>query len=135
MTSNLALPAAGRNVYVVDDDRAVRSALKFSLEVEGFVVLVFPGASEVLRDADLSDCGCLIVDLNMPCMNGLDLVDRLRQQRISMPAILITSHPSNAVRERAASAGVRLIEKPFLDNSLIEGVHDAFKNEGARPAH
>ena len=122
-------------MYVVDDDPAVRNALKFSLEVEGFVVRVFPGASEVLRDADLSDCGCLIVDFYIPRMNGLDLFDKLRQERISVPAILITSHPSNAVRERAASAGVRLIEKPFLDNSLIEGVRDAFKKNGARSAH
>jgi two-component system response regulator FixJ len=53
--------------------------LKFSLEVEGFIVRVFPDANEVLGDADLPGCGCLIVDLNMPRMNGLDLVDRLRQ--------------------------------------------------------
>ena len=134
MNSNPSL-SRGRNVYVDDDDPAVRNALKFSLEIEGFVVRVFPGASEVLCDADLSDCGCVIVDFYIPRMNGLDLVDKLRQQQISLPAILITSHPSNAVRERAASAGARLIEKPFLDNSLIEGVWDAFKNKDARPAH
>ena len=128
MTSSLSLPVQGRNVYVVDDDPAVRSALKFSLEIEGFVVRVFPDAIEVLREADLSGCGCLIVDFYMPRMNGLDLVDKLRQRRISVPAILITSHPSNTVRERAASAGVRLIEKPFLDDSLIEGVRDTFRD-------
>ena len=121
------MQAQGRNVYVVDDDPAVRNALKFSLEAEGFVVRVFPGASEILHDADLSDCGCLIVDFYLPHMNGLDLVDKLRQQRVSAPAILITTHPSNAVRERATSAGVRLIEKPLLDNGLIEGVRDTFR--------
>ncbi|ACS39673.1 MULTISPECIES: response regulator transcription factor [Methylorubrum] len=81
-------------VIVVDDDAAVRHALKFALEIEGFPVRLYDGPKQLLADADLPTSGCLILDYRMPEMNGLDLLDCLRQRRIDMPAILMTGQLS-----------------------------------------
>ena len=112
-------------VIVVDDDHAVRKALQFSLEAEGFVVRAFADGSTLLRESELVNCGCLIVDQNMPGMNGLDLIDRLRDRKILAPAILITTGPSQVLRERAASAGVCIVEKPLLGNILLDEICNA----------
>jgi len=120
-------PVAVRDpvIFVVDDDVAVRSSLKFSLEIEGFSVKAYPEAANLLAEADLPSAGCLVLDYNLPGMNGLALLKRLRERGISMPALLITTHPSLALRERAAAAGIRIIEKPLLNNALLEGLREA----------
>jgi two-component system, LuxR family, response regulator FixJ len=112
-------------IVVVDDDAAVRNSLKFSLEIEGFAVRVYATGADLLNTADLAGCACLVVDQNMPGMSGLDLVAELRGRRAWVPAILTTSHPSAAVRNRAAHAGISIVEKPFLGNRLIDGIHHA----------
>jgi two-component system response regulator FixJ len=66
-----------------------------------------------------------VIDYNLPGMNGLTPLDKLRERAVSMPAILITTHPSAAVCQRAAAAGISIIEKPLLGNALIEGVRHA----------
>jgi FixJ family two-component response regulator len=111
-----------RIVAIVDDDPAVRKSLKFSLEIEGFNVRAYSGAADLLDDPALTDCGCIIIDQNMPAMNGLDAVATLRKRSISVPAILITTQPSQALVRRAASAGVLIIEKPLLGNALVDRV-------------
>src|SRR3954470_49467 len=98
-------------VVVVDDDAAVRNSLKFSLEIEGFAVRVFPAGTELLNATDLDECVCCIIDQNMPGLSGLNLIAKLRDRRLPATIILITSHPNAAVRERAALAGVPIIEK------------------------
>ena len=113
---------AQRIVAIVDDDPAVRNSLKFSLEIEGFNVRAYSGAADLLDDPALTDCGCIIIDQNMPAMNGLDAVATLRKRSISVPAILITTQPSQALVRRAASAGVLIIEKPLLGNALVDRV-------------
>jgi two-component system response regulator FixJ len=107
---------------VVDDDRAVRNSLKFSLEIEGFSVREFAGAKDVLAAIDLPTDGCLIIDYKLPVMDGLQLLRKLRERRVSLPAILITSHPSTDLIGRASAAGVNIIEKPLLGNGLIDAV-------------
>jgi FixJ family two-component response regulator len=111
-------------VIVIDDDLAVRNSLEFSLEVEGFTVRSYATGAELLSAGDLALCRCLVVDQNMPGMNGLDLIARLRAQQLAAPAILITSHPSLSLRERARAAGVPIVEKPLLGNALIDKIHD-----------
>jgi two-component system, LuxR family, response regulator FixJ len=120
------LSAAGPLVIIVDDDAAVRNSLKFSLEVEGFAVRVYPGAIELLNETELALEGCLVVDQNLSGMSGLDLIALLRARDIAIPAILITSCPTVATRVRAAKSGVPIVEKPFLETSLIDGVRDLF---------
>jgi two-component system response regulator FixJ len=112
-------------VIVVDDDRAVRNSLKFSLELEGFAVRAYACAGDLLDSPQFPACACFVVDQNMPGMNGLDLIAKLRERRISTPAILITTHPSAAVIERAKRAAVPIVEKPLLNGTLVDGIRAA----------
>ena len=112
-------------VIVVDEDAAVRGSLKFALEIEGFAVRTYPKGDDLLGDLRLGDCACFIIDQKLPGMNGLDVVAELRKERIAAPVILITSHPTNIVQERAARAGVPIVEKPLLGNALIDRIRDA----------
>jgi FixJ family two-component response regulator len=112
-------------VIVVDDDTAVRNSLKFSLEIEGFAVVAYRCAADLLDSSDPPDCGCFVVDQNLPGMTGLDLIATLRERRILAPAILITTHPSAAVIARAKQTHVKIIEKPLLNNTLIDGIRVA----------
>jgi two-component system response regulator FixJ len=112
-------------VIIVEDDRAVRDSLKFSLVVEGFAVRAYPDAEHLLAEERLPDCDCLIVDQNMPGMNGLDLISLLRAREIEAPAILITSHPNSSLRNRAAAARIPIIEKPLLTSALLDSVRQS----------
>jgi len=117
-------------ILVIDDDTAVRNSLKFALEIEGFSVRVYPTGAELLDEKDMPESGCLVADYHLPGMNGLDLLVRLRERDIRWPAILITTHPSAAVRDRAALAGVRVIEKPLLNDALFQGIRAALGEPG-----
>jgi two-component system, LuxR family, response regulator FixJ len=118
---------AGFVVIVVDDDPAVRNSLKFSLETEGLTVRCYATGDELLS-ADLTSCNCLVVDQKMPGMSGLDLIAKLRERRFSAPAILITSHPSLSLRQRAEKADVPIVEKPLLGNALHDRIRAAVGN-------
>jgi len=112
-------------IVVVDDDEAVRGSLKFALEIEGFAVRTYPKGDDLLGDLCRADCACFIIDQKLPGMNGLDVVAKLRKERIAAPVILITSQPTSVVQQLAAQAGVPIVEKPLLGNALIERVRDA----------
>ena len=128
------LLAIGTLIIVADDDAAVCSSLKFSLEVEGFAVRTHLAAVELLNDTELEHAGCLVIDQNMPGMNGLDLLAQVRARAIAAPAILITSHPSMMLRERAAKAGVLIVEKPLLGTTLLDRIRDLSSHRnGKRP--
>jgi two-component system response regulator FixJ len=111
-------------VAVVDDDPAVCNSLKFSLELEGFVVRIYRSASELLAADQFRECGCLVVDQRMPEMSGMDLIARLREREIATPAILIVSHLNAALGARAASANVPIVEKPLLSNALVDKIRE-----------
>ena len=125
MTTHAELVPPKPVVLVIDDDPAVRNSLKFALEVEGFTVRVYPTGTELLKEKDLPQVGCLVTDYHLPEMNGLDLLAQLRARDVQLPAILITTHPNAVVRDRAASAGVCLIEKPLLSDTLFQGIRAA----------
>jgi len=116
-------------VGIVDDDPAVRHSLKFSLEIEGFAVGVYASAQELLEDADLDRFRCLVIDQHMPGMTGLDLVAKLRDRKLSVPAVLITTHPPRAVLVRAGKAGVPIVEKPLLGNALLDKIRELIGTE------
>jgi two-component system response regulator FixJ len=111
-------------VLVIDDDCAVRNSLKFSLELEGFSVRIYADGRALLDDAHLPANGCLVVDQMMPEMSGLDVVGALRLRSISMPAVLVTSSASGPLRQRAAAAGVAVVEKPFFGNALVDAIRE-----------
>jgi two-component system, LuxR family, response regulator FixJ len=125
---------AQTTVVIIDDDPAVRNSLKFALEVEGFAVRAYPAGADLLREAEVPADGCLVVDYKLPGMNGLDLLVELRGRAVDLPAILITTHPSSEVRRRAALAGVTLIEKPLLNDTLFQAIRAALDGDGVRKA-
>jgi two-component system response regulator FixJ len=125
---NLVAPRAV--VIVVDDDPAVRNSLKFSLEIEGFTVCAYASGSELLSERAIPACNCLVVDQRLPGITGLDLISMLRAQKISAPAILITSQPNAQLTRRAAGANVPIVEKPLLGNALMDRIRDACAQSG-----
>jgi FixJ family two-component response regulator len=112
-------------VLVVDADSAVRGALKFSLEVEGFQVREFRDATALLSEQNLPANSCLVVESKLPDMSGLALIAELRGKRRALPAILTSTHPNEQLKRRADAAGVRVIEKPLLNEDLIEAIRNA----------
>lgn len=112
-------------IAVVDDDPAVCGSLKFSLELEGFAVRIYGNPGEFLKAGDLAACDCFVIDQRMPQMSGMELIDALRRLHILAPAILIISHPSDALSVRAAKAAIPIVEKPLLSNALLERIREA----------
>lgn len=115
-----------QTVYVVDDDAAVRDSLQWLLESVGMTVQAFASANEMLAVADESFRGCLVVDLRLPGMSGLDLMDQLHGKGIKLPTIMITGHGDVTAAVRAMKAGaIDFIEKPFNDEILLDRVRAA----------
>ena len=125
MMTGTELTTARPVILVIDDDTAVRNSLKFALEIEGFCVRVYPNAAELLDEKDMPDMGCLVADYHLQGMNGLELLTALRERNIRLPAILVTTYLSTTIRNRAASAGVQLIEKPLLSDTLFQSIRAA----------
>ena len=106
-------------ILVIDDDSAVLASLKFALEIEGFV-----GRGLPLRRASCSPGrswpppACLVVDYRLPGMDGVELVSTLRARGVETPAVLITTDPPPHVRQKAAEAGLAIVEKPLLGDAL-----------------
>lgn len=112
-------------VVIVDDDAAVCRSLKFSLELDGFTVRAYGGAVEFLDAGEVTDCDCLVIDQRMPIMTGMDLIVKLRDQKVLTPAILLISTPANhTLRARAAERGIPIIEKPLLGNVLVDRIRE-----------
>ncbi len=112
-------------VILVDDDPAVAHAVQFSFDLEGLNVCSFMDGESLLASGDLPKRGCLVLDYQLPGLNGLDLLERLRANGIRMPAVLITTNPRPHLRARAAAAGVPIIEKPLLTDALLTAVRSA----------
>lgn len=112
-------------IAVVDDDAAVRNSLKFSLEIEGFDVRAYGSAGELLRAKELAEYRCFIVDQDIPDMSGLELVAALRRQGVNTPAVLISGHVTPMTERHAAGAGIPLVERPLLEDRLVELIRAA----------
>jgi two-component system response regulator FixJ len=113
-------------VLLVDDDLAVRSSLKFALEQEGLVVRAYGSGAELLADPDLPPSGCLVVDYNMPGMNGVELADRLEKRHLHYPVILITSGLAHDIRGIAAHPHIQaVLEKPLEGDALLVRIQAA----------
>jgi len=107
-------------VLLVEDDAGLRGALKRVLHASGFETRVYAGAETALADPALDWPDCLVVDLNLPAMSGLDFIDRLRQRGMTAPAVVITAHDEARVREEVRRRGVgNFLAKPFLGSALV----------------
>lgn len=122
------LPPVTGQVILVDDDLQVLRSLHFLLEVEGMEVLSFTSGYELLTLKDLPYPACFVIDYFMPGMNGVELIERLRDLNIFAPAILITGGSGARLEAQARKAGVEhFIRKPHLDNALIESICTVLK--------
>jgi two-component system, LuxR family, response regulator FixJ len=109
-------------LVVVEDDSAVRESLKFSLGIEGFEVHAYASPDEFLNDIKRPGFDCLIVDYHLPGTNGLDVLEKLGETGRPAKAILLTGNPSSNIRQRAAAAGITLIEKSSGAVELIQSI-------------
>lgn len=113
-------------ISVVDDDESVRESLPDLLKEFGFSVRAFSSAQEFLSSDSLGQTKCLIVDVVMPDMTGLDLQEELRRFGYDIPVIFITAQKDTAIRERAFRQGaVKFLYKPFSDTALLEALNVA----------
>jgi FixJ family two-component response regulator len=108
-------------IAIIDDDESVRVATDNLLRSLGYVVHTFASAEEFLRSPRFNDTSCVIADVKMPTMSGVDLQARLLTDGYSVPFIFITAFPEEALRERAMKAGaICFLTKPFDKPSLIK---------------
>jgi FixJ family two-component response regulator len=116
------------SIAVVDDDEAVREALQCLLECLDYIVSIFGTAEEFLNSKQISDTSCLITDVQMPGMSGLDLQDRLISEGQRIPIIFLTGHPDENVRMRAMKAGaLAFLTKPHNHDHLLHYLEMALK--------
>lgn len=115
-------------VYIVDDDQAIRDSLKFLMKSVGFESMVYESAESFLNKADLERPGCLIVDIRMQGMSGLELQQLLNDRNIKLPVIVITGHGDIPMAVQAMKAGaVDFLEKPFDNEVLINRIKQCLK--------
>lgn len=117
-------------VYVVDDDQAMRESLQFLIESVGLCVRTFASADAFLGAYRSDWSGCLLLDVRMPGMSGLELQAYLAKKSIRLPVIVITGHGDVAMAVRAMKAGAYdFIEKPFNDDALMNSLRSALEND------
>jgi len=115
--------AADLIVYIVDDDDAVRHSLSVLLESKAYIVRSFGSAPEFLAAAPSLPVGCLIADIRMPEMDGLELQQRLIERSLHFPMIVITGHGDVPLAVRAMKAGaIDFIEKPFASEAILDSL-------------
>ncbi|MCU7833760.1 MAG: response regulator transcription factor [gamma proteobacterium symbiont of Taylorina sp.] len=120
-------------IFIVDDDEQVRSALTLLMQSVGLIVESYSSAQDYLDSFDDSKPGCLILDVRMPGMSGLDLQARLTAEKIHPPIIIITGHGDVPMAVKAVSAGaVDFIEKPFNNQSMLDSVHKAIERDAVQ---
>lgn len=115
-------------IAIVDDDESVRIALEGLMKAAGFPARAFASAEEFLTSGQQHETGCLIADIRMPGMSGLDLQTRLNCERCRIPTIFITAHGDTNMRMQALRGGaVEFLTKPFSDHVLLEQVKAALE--------
>ena len=123
-------------VFVVDDDQAMRNSLKWLIESVGVAVESFASADEFLAHYQVGRSGCLVLDVRMPGMSGLELQEHLVKQNIHIPVVIITGHGDVPMAVRAMKAGaVDFIEKPFNDEVLLDAIRRALAYEEQQRSH
>lgn len=133
------MAVGGPDVLVVEDDGSMRAAIERLLGVAGFQCTAFVSAEELLAHHTIADAACLVIDLKLPAMSGLELLAALRARGLRTPAILITAHDTHGLRDEAMRRGAAdYLVKPFSGTALLGSVRAAIEpangpGEGKRP--
>src|SRR5712664_3898191 len=115
-------------ISVVDDDGSLRRSLKNFLRSVGFRVETFASAEEFLTSARRESAGCLVLDLRMTGMSGLDLLRHLAAANVRVPAVILTAHGDGEMRQRCLGAGaVGVLDKPFHGDALLDAIQTALR--------
>jgi FixJ family two-component response regulator len=118
-------------IAIVDDDESVRSALLGLMKAAGFPALAFASAEEFLNSGEQRHSACVIADLRLPGMSGLELQLKLNSNQHRIPIIFITAHGDEKVRMQALRVGaVEFLIKPFDDEALLDTVRAALAQDG-----
>ena len=117
-------------VFVVDDDELVRRAVTRLLKLDGYRVESYPSPQAILEAGTADSAACLVLDLRMPGLNGLELVEELRNRGVSTPVVFVTGHADVPTSVQAMKAGaVEFLEKPFDDKILLKAVQEAVERD------
>jgi two-component system response regulator FixJ len=124
--AELPAPGADSVVYVVDDDEAVRDSLGLLLEAHGIGCQTFESAAAFLGAYRPGTGACLVLDIRMPGMNGVEMLEKLRGKGLGLPVVMMSGHADDALAARAIAAGARsVVSKPFRDRELLAAINDA----------
>jgi FixJ family two-component response regulator len=122
------MPQSNRLVATVDDDRRVRESMQSVLEAAGYDALTFDSAESFLESGALSHVACLVADVRLPGITGIELQRRVRSRRPALPVIFITAHDGDDVRQQALRDGAAaFFVKPFDGGELLEHIARATK--------
>lgn len=122
-----------RLIHLVDDDEAIRHSASFMLRHAGFRVKTYPDGVAFLAQVEEAEPGCILLDVQMPGMDGLEVQDALNTRGVAMPVIVLTGHGDVGVAVRAMKAGaVDFVEKPYAKQSLVDALTRAFERLEAR---
>ena len=123
------------SIYVVDADPAVRDSLHSLLSLHGFHVELYASAAEFLDAAPGAANGCLVTEVHLPDMSGIELLERIRQRGLELPVIIIADRGDVPTAVRAIRSGaVDFLEKPFLDRALLQRMSELLGGEHRRAA-
>ena len=115
-------------VFLVDDDDAVRDALELLLDSVGLRTAAYPSAAAFLEHYDPGRPGCLVLDIRMPAMSGMELQAALAEKSVNIPIIFLSGHGNVSMSAKAFRSGaVDFLEKPFDENVLLERIHEAIR--------
>ena len=116
----------GSRIGIVEDEAAIREAFSLLLKMNGYVVEVFDSAQAFLAEAAIDTYDCLVLDVNMPSLSGVELLELLRSRQVHVPAIFITGRLDPGLEARAKKAGAsKTIAKPVTETMLIAGIECA----------
>lgn len=117
-------------VYIIDDDRMARESLKWLIESAGLPVQMFEHGLDFLNEVNAAMSGCVLLDVRMPDINGMELYVKLKQRNIILPVIFVTGHADVAMAVRAMKAGAfDMIEKPYNDALMLERIQSAITQD------
>lgn len=115
-----------RLVHLVDDDEAIRRSVGFALKTSGFQVRSYADGTEILKEAPALESGCILLDIRMPGMDGLEVQEALRSKGVTLPVVIMTGHGDVSLAVRAMKAGaIDFIEKPFEKALLLSAIEHA----------